>query len=407
MADTKYFSKIDLFSGFWQVEIEEKDKEKTSFCTPFGSYEYNRMAFGLVGAPSTYQRLMDGILSGLKGISCFVYLDDIIIFSSNIMEHANRLSEVLQRLRDANLKAHPLKCSFAVDSIEYLGHIVTKDGVLPDPAKIKAIREFPTPNTPTQVRSFLGLVGYYRRHISNFAKIAKPLTDLTRKDKTFEWKEEQQQAFNILRKALCTEAILKYPDFKRSFILATDASGVALGAVLSQKHGEIEHPIAYASRVLNKAEQSYSVTERELLALVWATKYFRCYLYGRKFTAITDHAALKWLLSLKDPSSRLLRWTLRLSEFEFDVQYKPGKKHNNADALSRVYVMKSKDFDINSVRRYQIAEPQYPTWLNLSDKFKLDSNGVLFYVASGKDFRLVVPTPMRQSVMSNFHDTPV
>ena len=136
LADAKYFSKIDLFSGFWQVEIEEKDKEKTAFCTPFGSYEYNRLAFGLLGAPATYQILMDGVLSGLKGVSCFVYLDDIILFSSTIEEHAVHLKEVLERLRDANLKAHPLKCTFAVDKVEYLGHVVTRDGVLMDPRKV-------------------------------------------------------------------------------------------------------------------------------------------------------------------------------------------------------------------------------------------------------------------------------
>ncbi|KAJ4438400.1 hypothetical protein ANN_14345 [Periplaneta americana] len=357
------------------VEIEEKDKEKTSFCSPYGSFEYNRMAFGLVGALSTFQRLMDSVLSGLKGISCYVYLDGILTVGSTIEEHAQRLEEIFKRLWESNLKANPLKCSFAVSEIEYLGHIVSRNGVSPDPMKVEAIKNYPRPKTPRHIRSFLGLAGYYRRHICNFAEIAKPLTNLRKKKNVkFEWTDEQQQAFDTLRDASCGEPILKFYDFKYHFILATDASGVAVGAVLSQKIGDVEHPIAYASRVLNQAERNYSVTERELLALVWATKYFRCYLHGHEFVAVTEHSALRWLLSLKDPSSRLLRWSLRLAEFKFTVQYKPGKKYQSTDALSRAYLISSisQDPDSDSVRSHQLTEPEYYKWLADPETFRLD-----------------------------------
>ena len=203
---------------------------------------------------------MDSILIGIKGDEALVYLDDIIVFSSSIEQHAERLSNVLSRLKSANLFVQLSKCEFAVTEVEYLGHIVTNKGIRPDPKKISAIKDYPSPTSVRDVRAFLGLVGYYRRFIKDFAEIAKPLTELTRKDVSFNWELNQEEAFQVLRNSLCQEPVLKYLDFTKSFILSTDASAYAIGAVLSQMYNSQEHPVAYASRQLNKAERNYSTT---------------------------------------------------------------------------------------------------------------------------------------------------
>jgi hypothetical protein len=223
-------------------------------------------------------------------------------------DHVMKLEEIFKRLERANFKIQPDKCVFGTDTVEYLGHVVIRDGIKPDPRKVRAIEQYPTPQTVRDVRAFIGLAGYYRRHVRNFAEIAKPLTTVTKKEVPFKWTVEQQQAFDKLKQILSTEPLLIYPDFSQPFTVACDASTKAVGAVLSQMRNGEDRPIAYCSRQLNSAESKYSITELELLALIFATKQFRCYLYGRKFTVYTDHRALKWLLNLQDPSSRLTRW---------------------------------------------------------------------------------------------------
>jgi hypothetical protein len=239
-------------------------------------------------------------------------------------------------------------------------------------------------------------------------KLQDLLRCLLRKTKC-EWTSTQEEAFRTLKEALRKEPILKFLDFRKPFILETDASGVAIGAVLSQKIGDKEHPVAYASRVLNKAAKNYSVTERELLTVVWSTKYFRCYLYGNEFTVITDHSALRWLLSLKEPGSRLMMWVLRLSQFRFSDVHKPGKQHKHADALSRaVGVITTKEFnpDTNLVKSLQMKELEYTKWLSQIDNFRLDEYGVLYKMEKGREPRLVVPIDLRPLVLHNYHDTP-
>jgi hypothetical protein len=272
---------------------------------------------------------------GLKGIDCLAYLDDIICFSATMEEHAQKLRKIFERLEQANFKIQPEKCVFATDTVEYLGHICTPLGIRPDPRKVQAIVEYPVPKTVRDIRSFIGLAGYYRRHVPNFAKFAQPLTNLTKKNVPFIWTKEQQEAFTELKRVLSTEPLLIYPDFSQPFIVACDASTKALGAILSQVHDGEEKPVAYCSRQLNSAEAKYSVTELELLAFLFATKQFRCYLYGRRFTVYTDHRALRWLLNLQDPSSRLTRWAMKLSEYDYVVEHRPGTKMRHADALSR------------------------------------------------------------------------
>ena len=251
------------------------------------------MAFGLAGAPATFQHFMDQVLAGLKGEECFVYLDDVVIFGEDVVQHNDRLIKVLKRLEQAEMRVNLQKCKFMHSELIYLGHLVTRDGVNPDPEKIKSISEYQRPVNVKEVRAFLGLTGYYRRFIENYAARAKPIIELTKDGVEFDWTEDRLRAFRDLSASLCKPPVLCYPDFTKPFILATDASNTALGVVLSQCNEDGEHPVAYASRLLKGAELNYSATEKEMLGVVWGIKYFRCYLYGRKFTVLTDHADRK------------------------------------------------------------------------------------------------------------------
>ncbi|KAM0724355.1 Retrovirus-related Pol polyprotein from transposon 17.6 [Formica fusca] len=335
LGNAKYFTTLDLASGYHQIPMAEQDKQKTAFSTPYGHYEFNRMPFGLKNAPATFQRLMNSILTGMQGLKCLVYLDDIVIYGASLEDHNKRLKEVLQRLRENNLKLQPDKCEFLRKEVIYLGHIISENGISPDPSKLTAIKEFPTPKKVKDIQSFIGLAGYYRKFIEDFSKIAKPLTKLTKKTEKFEWTMEQQNAFEILKERLMTAPVLMYPDFNQEFIVTTDASDYAIGAVLSQGKVGNDRPIAYASRVLSRAEQNYNTTEKELLAIVWAVKHFRPYVYGTKFKIVTDHKPLIWLFNVNDPGSRLIRWRLKLEEYDYEIIHKAGRANANADALSR------------------------------------------------------------------------
>ncbi|XP_011868563.1 PREDICTED: uncharacterized protein LOC105562377 [Vollenhovia emeryi] len=315
--------------------MSPRDVHKTAFTTPYGHYQFKRMPFGLKNAPATFQRLMDNVLSGLQGNELFVYMDDIVLYAKSLREHEIKFQRLVQRLRSANLKLQPDKCKFLCKEVCYLGHIIGSHGVKPDPEKIKSVSDFPVPRSPKNIKQFLGLAGYYRRFIPNFSKTAKPLTDLLKKDKEFHWSTSQESAFITLKTALCSNPILQYPDFTKPFILTTDASGYAIGGILSQGPIGKDLPIAYTSRVLNKAEQNYSTIEKECLAIIYCVSHFRPYLYGKPFVIITDHKPLVWLNSVKDPSSRLWKWRSKLLEYEYEIKYKKGTLNNNADALSR------------------------------------------------------------------------
>ncbi|CAK1598637.1 unnamed protein product [Parnassius mnemosyne] len=273
-------------------------------------------------------------LSGLQGLQCFVYLDDIVIYSYDLQTHINNPSNVFDRLRYFNPKLQPDKCEFLRKEVSYLGHIITNEGVKPNPGKTKAIQQFTQPRCPKDIKSFMGLVSYYRRFIPNLTKIAKPLTNLLKKNVPIDWQNEQQLAFETLK---------NYPDFTKPFELTCDASNFAISAILSQGPIGNDRPVAYASRTLNKAEYNYSITEKDCLAILFGTKVFRLYLYGRHFKIITDHRSLKWLFNCKDPGSELVRWRLKLEEFNYEVEYKKGKINSNADAfrslLIRLYKM--------------------------------------------------------------------
>lgn len=353
LGGATYFSVLDLASGFHQIPMDPNSREKTAFSARFKKLEFNRMPFGLRNSPPTFQRLMDRLLSGLQGTELFVYMDDIVIYGTSLEDHDRKLRALLGRLKEAGLTLQPDKCFFLRKEITYLGHLITKDGVKMDPQKIQAVKNFPIPRNRKNIKQFLGLVGYYRRFIKDFAKIAKPLNNILKKQVSFKWNGDQQTAFDTLCDKICTEPILQYPNFRRPFSITTDASDYALGAVLSQEYQGQDLPVPYASCTLNPAECKYTTSEKELLAIVFAVGHFRPYIYGHKFTLYTDHRPLVWLHGLKDPVSRLARWKIKLSEYDYEIAYKPGKLNSNADALSRnpcnIQVVQTKNGQTNGM----------------------------------------------------------
>lgn len=349
LGKCNYFTTLDLASGFHQIEMDPDSIQKTAFnFGTEGHYEFLRMPFGLKNAPATFQRAMNNVLIGLNNV--VVYLDDILIFSTSLQEHLENIRNVFKRLKEFNLKVQLDKSEFLKRETAYLGHIITPDGIKPNPDKIKAIKNYPIPKSTKQIKGFLGLTGYYRKFIKDYARIAKPMTLYLKKDSKIDLNNsDYQKSFETLKTVLINEPILKYPDYEKPFILTTDASNYSLGAVLSQGKIGSDLPIGYASRTLNNAEQHYSTTEKELLAIIWSTKYFRPYLYGRRFTIVTDHKPLQWLFSMKEPNSKLVRWRLKLEEFEYDIVYKKGTLNSNADALSRIELHVNETTDRNEV----------------------------------------------------------
>ena len=266
---SRWFTALDLLSGYWQVEVEEADRAKTAFCTPGGLFQFRVMPFGLCNAPACFQRLMDLVLSGMQWSQCLVYLDDIIVLGSSFESHIQNLDSVFQRLREAGLRLKPAKCAFFRQEVQYLGHIISREGVATDPEKVRKVAAWPVPKSKRETQQFIGFANYYRRFIKDFAQLARPLHRLTERTAPFTWTQECQESFDRLRECLCSAPILAYPDFQRPFILDTDASDTGLGGVLSQADDQgRERVIAYGSRLLTKPERKYCVTRRELLAAV-------------------------------------------------------------------------------------------------------------------------------------------
>ena len=335
-AKPHFFSTLDLQSGYWQLEMDETSKEYTAFTTHYGLFEYNRLPFGLKNAPGTFQRCMESILGSLNWRQCLVYLDDVIIFSCTFQEHLTHLQEVFQCISGAGLKLKPSKCHFAKSEVKYLGHIVSKEGIAPCPDKCQAVREFPIPTDTKSLRGFLGLANYYRKFVKGFSQIAAPLNNLLRKDVPFVWTDDCETAFQRLRDVLCSPPILAYPDFTQPFILTTDASNSAVGAILGQIQDGKERVIQYAGRSMNVHEKQYSITEKEGLAIIYGLKTFDPYLRNSKFTIITDHQALKYIFHEKENTgSRVARWAMALQQYDYVVVHRAGRVNENADALSR------------------------------------------------------------------------
>jgi ribA/ribD-fused uncharacterized protein len=339
------FTNLDLIAGYWQIALEENVKAKTAFICHRGLFEYNVMPMGLCNAPATFQRMMQLILSGLILETCLCYLDDVIIFSRTPEDHIYDIHRVCERLKEAGLKIKGSKCAFAQTKISFLGHIVTANGVKADPSKIEKVQNAAIPKNVTEVKSFLGLSGFYRHFIEGYATLAAPLYEQTnkrcREEKKIAWTEKEQKSFNDLKTALTTSPVLGYPDINKEFILYTDASNVGMGYILAQLNEQgVEHVINFGSRKLRDAETRYSITEKELLAVVSAIKQYRVYLLGNFFEIITDHSALVQILDKKRALDhmkldRICRMASAVMEYDYKITHKPGKLHLNADALSR------------------------------------------------------------------------
>ena len=325
------FSKIDLRSGYHQLKIREEDVPKTAFRTRYGHYEFLVMPFGLTNAPAAFMDLMNRVFKKYLDKCVIVFIDDILIYSKTPDEHAEHLRLALEILRKERLYAKFTKCEFWLDKVQFLGHIVSSEGISVDPAKVEAVANWEQPKTPTEVRSFLGLAGYYRRFVQDFSKIAAPLTRLTRKNEKFEWTPKCEESFQELKKRLISAPVLTLPDETGNFVIFSDASHKGLGCVLMQ-HGKV---IAYASRQLKDYETRYPTHDLELAAIVFALKIWRHYLYGEKCEIYTDHKSLKYIFTQKELNMRQRRWLELIKDYDCTINYHPGKANVVADALSR------------------------------------------------------------------------
>ena len=429
LHSARLISLIDLRSGYWQLPIAEKDRQKTAFCVNGQQYEFLRMPFGLCNFPATFRRLLLRILDDLTGV--VVYGDDIVVFSENEAEHVSRLEAVLQRLDQAGLKLSQKKSQIAQKSIVCLGHIVENGEVRPLPEKLETIRNFASPKSKRQLRSFLGVIAYDSKFIPRFSEKISPLLKLLRKEEPFVWTSEAEAAFNHLKECITREAkFLKIPKPHEKFTVAVDASNYGIGAVLTQPSGVIE----YASRVLTSAEQKYSTTEKECLAIVWALEKWRTYLLASEFHVITDHKPLSWLMTAKDPRGRLARWAYRLQEFTFTIGHIDGTKNEVPDMLSRplqedilpetaipiclittrdkrLLEDQKKDELVTAVRNHLQAgtkpastSPEIKELLNVWNSLRID-DGILTFENEQTGERLpFVPQDRRRRVIQLIHD---
>ena len=430
----KFFTSFDLSAGYWQIPMEKESIEKTAFITDSGLYEFNVMPFGLSNAPATFQRYMDAITAGLKWKSLLVYLDDIIVFSSTFEEHMNDLKEVLERLRTANLTLNPDKCFIFQNKLSYLGHVVSYEVIETDPRKIKAILSMKTPTNCEDLRTLLGCCGYYRKFIPQFAQLCCPLYKLLHHNVQFKWTEQEDKTFQELKRLLTTTPILKHPDFKYPFQVHTDASDAGLGCTLVQMIDREERVIMYLSRTLQPAERNWTTREKEALAILWACESLRSYLIGYKFEVVTDHESLKWFMAANKPA-RLLRWAVRLSEFDFTIRHRAGKKHGNADMLSRLVddkflpndevvapnltydfissineIFQLEDVDYNEIYQKQRADNKLKSLIeqcgnsnnfNENQEFTLVDN--LLYKVQRNNKYLVIPQELQEKVLKQYH----
>lgn len=334
LAKGKYFTKIDLSKGYWQIPVKREDRHKTAFQTPLGLFQWVRMPFGLVTAPATFARMMRALQLDKSAISFF---DDVLIYSVEWSEHLKNVNEVLEKLKEAGLTARPKKIFAGFQELEFLGHRVGQGLLKPEEKKVEKILHIPTPTTKRQVRALLGLVGYYRRYIRDFATVTAPISDLLagKVKKKFVWTDSCQSALEELQSRMSKSPILLLADLDKPFLVRTDASAVGIGGILMQEHDSVVHPVTFVSRKLLPRETRYSTIERECLAIVWVVKKLGRYLWGRSFVLQTDHRPLTYLMSSVFKNARIMRWSLCLQEYRFEVEPVAGRNNLFADFLSR------------------------------------------------------------------------
>lgn len=401
------FSKLDLQSGYWQIRIAEQDVPKTAFRTRYGHFEWRVMPFGLTNAPATFQALMNRILQPFLDKFVVVYLDDILIYSKTPEEHLEHVAKVLEVLQQSQLYVGLDKCAFGLREVDFLGHIVSANGIKPDPKKIQAVLDWPVPRNVHDVRSFLGLTGYYRRFIRHYAHKALPLTELTKEQTPWHWRDEiEGKAFESLKHACSTAPVLAMPDPTLPYEVYTDASQFALGAVLLQDQGKGLQPVAFLSRKLSPAERSYPTGDREMLAIYYALQQWRCYLEGAQFKVNSDHLNHTWFSKKKDLSRRQAKWSQWIESYygSIEIVYKEGKA-NLSDPLSRrpdlatvVTVSVSDDFKQQIQARYE-SDPFYDKlmpcmWMH---------DGLWYY-----HDRVAIPADqqLRRRIIQECHDCP-
>ncbi|KAL0546144.1 hypothetical protein IC582_016050 [Cucumis melo] len=392
------FSKIDLRSGYHQLRIKDEDVPKTAFRSRYGHYEFIVMSFGLTNAPAVFMDLMNRVFREFLDTFVIVFIDDILIYSKTEAEHEGHLRMVLQILRDNKLYAKFSKCEFWLKQVSFLGHVVSKAGVSVDPAKIEAVTGWTRPSTVSEVRSFLGLAGYYRRFVENFSRIATPLTQLTRKGAPFVWSKACEDSFQNLKQKLVTAPVLTVPDGSGSFVIYSDASKKGLGCVLMQQ-GKV---VAYASRQLKSHEQNYPTHDLELAAVVFALKIWRHYLYGEKIQIFTDHKSLKYFFTQKELNMRQRRWLELVKDYDCEILYHPGKANVVADALSRKPTLRQRIIDAQSNDPY-LVEKRGLAEAGQAVEFSLSSDGGLLF-----ERRLCVPSDsaVKTELLSEAHSSP-
>lgn len=415
LREAKFLSSIDLKAAFWQIPLDSTaSREKTAFTVPGrGLFQFAVMCFGLKGAPATQQRLMDRLFGPEFGSKVFVYLDDIVVASSTFEEHISLLRQVVHRLKSAGLTINLGKSHFFRRELKYLGYVVDERGLHTDPSKVQAIVDYPTPTTRKEVKMFLGTATYYRRFIKDFSTIASPLNALTSTRKSappFKWTEETERAFCELKSALVSSPVLACPDFTKPFSIHCDASGYGIAGTLAQVQEDgLEHPIAYASRSLNRAERNYSATEREALAVVFAVEHFRAYVEGgARFKVITDHSSLKWFFNLSNPTGRLARWGCRLSAFNFEIEHRKGIDNIVPDALSRAVpvaetqpILRDPWYDhlFKKCEKFPQSCPNY----SIRDAKLFRYSKSKFGLSGDNDWKEVVPYRARQELIRAQH----
>lgn len=409
LQGTRYLSAIDLKDAYYQIELRESDREKTSFAViSKGAYRYKRMPMGLCNSGATWTKLMDQIVGSSLEPYAFVYLDDLIVATHTFEKHLEVLQKIAELLRGANLTISVDKSKFCLTEITYLGYRLNERGLYADPERMRPVLEYAAPKTVREVRCFLGMAGWYRRFVKDFSHVSAPLTDLLKtKGTKIRWTPQANDAFEALKTCLTTPPILAMPDFARPFYVHTDSSDRAIGACLMQKstdEGQEDSVIAYFSAKLNDAEKNYYTTEKECLAVVRAILHFRPYIEGAHFVVVTDHAALKWLLSFKDPTGRVARWAMRLQDFDFEIEHRKGKQHVVADALSRSVavislesMLDTADAEYAQLRANVAASPAaFP-------KYTVNGQAVCMSGKKGGP-KVLVPTNWRKAVLRENHD---